>query len=60
MYGKMKEHLSAELKAIEEAGLYKQERIITSPQKADITVEGGKEVLNFARTTTSGCRTTPG
>ena len=47
MYGKMKEHLSAELKAIEEAGLYKQERIITSPQKADITVEGGKEVLNF-------------
>ena len=43
----MKEHLSAELKAIEEAGLYKQERIITSPQKADITVEGGKEVPNF-------------
>ncbi len=47
MYGKMKEHLSAELKAIEDAGLYKQERIITSPQRADITVAGGQEVLNF-------------
>lgn len=47
MYGKMKDYLSAELKAIEEAGLYKKERVITSMQKADITVEGGKEVLNF-------------
>ncbi|MCG8412387.1 MAG: glycine C-acetyltransferase [Bacteroidales bacterium] len=47
MYGKIKEHLRAELDAIEQAGLYKNERIITSPQKADITVNTGNEVLNF-------------
>ena len=47
MYGKIKEHLGAELKAIENAGLYKNERIITSPQKADITVSTGNQVLNF-------------
>lgn len=55
----MKEHLSAELKAIEEAGLYKQERIITSPQKADITVEGGKEVLNFCANNYLGLSNNP-
>lgn len=59
MYGKMKEHLSAELKAIEEAGLYKQERIITSPQKADITVEGSKEVLNFCANNYLGLSNNP-
>ena len=59
MYGKMKEHLSAELKAIEEAGLYKQERIITSPQKADIMVEGGKEVLNFCANNYLGLSNNP-
>ena len=59
MYGKMKEFLSAELKAIEEAGLYKQERIITSPQKADITVEGGKEVLNFCANNYLGLSNNP-
>ena len=47
MYGKIQQHLQNELAAIEEAGLYKKERIITSPQKADITVNGGQEVLNF-------------
>jgi glycine C-acetyltransferase len=47
MYGKIQQHLQQELAAIEEAGLYKKERIITSPQKADITVNGGQEVLNF-------------
>ena len=47
MYGKIKEHLKAELEAIESAGLYKKERIITSPQKADIKVSTGQEVLNF-------------
>ena len=46
MYGKIKEHLSATLAEIEEAGLYKKERIICSPQRAAIEV-GGKEVLNF-------------
>ena len=46
MYGKMKEHLSQTLAEIREAGLYKQERLIESPQRAAIEV-GGKEVLNF-------------
>lgn len=47
MYGKIKDHLKTELEAIESAGLYKKERIITSPQKAEIKVSTGQEVLNF-------------
>ncbi|MCH2199026.1 MAG: glycine C-acetyltransferase [Flavobacteriales bacterium] len=47
MYGKMKEHLQEELKQIEEAGLFKKERIITGPQDALINVSTGEEVLNF-------------
>jgi glycine C-acetyltransferase len=47
MYGKIKEHLQAELEAIKNAGLYKKERIITSAQKADIVINTGEEVLNF-------------
>lgn len=47
MYTTLKPVLEHELAAIEEAGLYKRERIITSPQGADITVKGGKEVINF-------------
>jgi len=47
MYGKIKDHLSKELQNIEDAGLYKSERIITSPQDAVIKTEDGKEVLNF-------------
>lgn len=47
MYGKIKESLREELAAIKEAGLYKEERIITSPQDAVIRVAGGKEVINF-------------
>jgi glycine C-acetyltransferase len=46
MYGKMKEHLSKTLAEIKEAGLYKDERLIESPQQAAIQV-AGKEVLNF-------------
>ena len=46
MYGKMKEHLSNALAEIKEAGLYKEERIIESPQSAAIEVKG-KEGLNF-------------
>src|SRR5690606_17598123 len=46
MYGKIKQHLQTELKSIEENGLFKRERIITSPQGAEITVNG-KTVLNF-------------
>ena len=47
MYGKIQQHLAAELKNIQEAGLYKEERIITSSQQAQIHVNTGKEVLNF-------------
>ncbi|HQB78419.1 2-amino-3-ketobutyrate coenzyme A ligase [anaerobic digester metagenome] len=47
MYGKMQEFLANELKAIEEAGLYKNERIITTAQTAQIKVSTGQEVLNF-------------
>lgn len=46
MYGKLKEYLSNALAEIKEAGLYKEERIIESPQSAAIEVKG-KEVLNF-------------
>ena len=46
MYGKMKEHLAQTLSEIREAGLYKEERLIESPQRAAIQV-AGKEVLNF-------------
>jgi glycine C-acetyltransferase len=47
MYGNIKQYLQQELKAIEEAGLYKKERIIVSPQDAVIKLADGKEVLNF-------------
>ncbi|MDY4849902.1 MAG: glycine C-acetyltransferase [Paludibacteraceae bacterium] len=46
MYSDFQQHLSAELTAIKEAGLYKNERLICSPQGAEITVNG-KTVLNF-------------
>ena len=46
MYGKLKQHLSQTLAEIREAGLYKEERLIESPQQAAIQVKG-KEVLNF-------------
>ncbi len=47
MYKNLQQHLQKELKSIEEAGLYKNERIIVSPQKAEIKVKTGQEVLNF-------------
>ncbi|MFK7812387.1 MAG: glycine C-acetyltransferase [Maribacter sp.] len=47
MYGKIKEHLQAELNQIKEDGLYKSERIITSPQDAVIKISTGEEVINF-------------
>jgi len=47
MYGKIKEHLKKELVDIKEAGLFKDERIITSPQGAEITLDSGASVLNF-------------
>lgn len=48
MYKKFQEHLQKELKAIDEAGLYKHERVIVTPQSSDIEVEGTNgEVLNL-------------
>lgn len=45
MYGKIKDHLQSELKAIDEAGIYKRERIITSPQGANVSVSTGEDVV---------------
>jgi len=45
MYGKMKEYLSEELNAIKEGGIFKRERIITSPQGAKVHVSSGDEVV---------------
>jgi glycine C-acetyltransferase len=47
MYGKIKEHLQQELEEIKENGLFKKERIITSPQDAVIKIATGQEVINF-------------
>src|SRR6267154_3235056 len=47
MYKKLKPFLEKELNSIREAGLYKKERIITTPQAADIKTTDGKEVINF-------------
>ncbi len=47
MYKSLKPRLEQELEEIKEAGLYKKERIIASPQSADITLQDGSEVVNF-------------
>ena len=47
MYGAIQQHLRQELESIRESGLFKKERIITSPQEAVIKLESGEEVINF-------------
>ena len=47
MYGKIQHHLEKELQDIKDAGLFKKERIITSPQGAEITISTGETVINF-------------
>jgi glycine C-acetyltransferase len=47
MYGKYQQFLQEELHTIEQAGLYKRERVILTPQGADIKVNTGQEVINF-------------
>ncbi len=47
MYGKVKDDLTKEIQSIRDAGLFKGERVIMTPQGAEIEVKGGKEVLNF-------------
>ena len=58
MYGKLKDFLTQELANIKAAGLYKNERIITTPQRADIKVNAGSDVLTSAQTTIWACLTT--
>ena len=58
MYGKFQEHLQKELASIKEAGLYKNERLIESPQQAAIQV-AGKEVLNFCANNYLGLSNNP-
>ena len=47
MFGTIKEHISEELDQIKESGLFKAERILASPQRMHITIQGGREVLNM-------------
>lgn len=47
MYGKLQQHLENEIEAIKNDGLFKEERIITSPQGAEISLSTGQTVLNF-------------
>lgn len=47
MYSTIKNHLSKEIQEIKDKGLYKTERIITSPQSAEIKISTGEEVINF-------------
>ena len=47
MYNQFQPFLAKEIESIKEAGLYKKERIITSAQAAEITIQGGQHVLNF-------------
>ena len=47
MYGATKEYLNAVLNEIRENGLYKDERVLTSPQNATISVADGRRVINF-------------
>ena len=58
MYGKMKDYLAQTLAEIKEAGLYKEERLIESPQQAAIQVKG-KEVLNFCANNYLGLSNNP-
>ena len=59
MYGKFQQYLQTELKAIEQAGLYKKERNIASPQRAEITLQDGSRALNFCANNYLGLADSP-
>ncbi len=59
MYTKFQEHLQKELADIREAGLYKNERIIASPQSGEITLQDGTKVLNFCANNYLGLANNP-
>ncbi len=60
MYKEYKSHLDTVLKEIKEAGLYKNERIIVSPQGAEIELNTGQKVLNFCANNYLGLSNNPG
>jgi glycine C-acetyltransferase len=59
MYSTLKEKLNKELQEIKEAGLYKSERVITTPQGADIKTSEGREVINFCANNYLGLSSDP-
>jgi len=59
MYTKFQNHLTTELSGIKEAGLFKNERIIISPQGAEITISSGAKVLNFCANNYLGLSNNP-
>jgi glycine C-acetyltransferase len=59
MYDRLQAHLQKELTDIREAGLYKNERVITTPQGAEIQVQSGAEVLNFCANNYLGLSNNP-
>ena len=59
MYDKFQQFLKDELAAIEEAGLYKNERVIASPQGAEIVLEDGTKLLNFCANNYLGLANSP-
>ncbi len=59
MYTKFQEHLQKELSDIKDAGLYKNERIIASPQSGEITLKDGTKVLNFCANNYLGLANNP-
>lgn len=59
MYTNFQEFLKKELSSIEEAGLYKEERVIITPQQATIKIESGQEVLNFCANNYLGLSNSP-
>ena len=59
MYKDFQKYLTTELKAIEEAGLYKNERIIVTPQRAAIKVKSGEDVINFCANNYLGLSDSP-
>ena len=59
MHERFVAHIEQELEAVHAAGLYKAERVITSPQQADITISGGRHVLNFCANNYLGLADSP-
>ena len=59
MYGTIKKHLTNELEEIRGKGLYKDERILTSPQSSRVTVRDGREVLNMCANNYLGLSSNP-